>query len=172
MRRGLLHALAWALATSAAMAVSWYGVRTVLTGTAYEPPRALPISDAALPTASPELASSTHRPKPPSVDSPTPPRRSGRATPRPAAPSPPRPPSRPRADGGKVKNYSVKGGRVVFDLGTSSATLVSATPDAEWQMRVWTQSAWIRVDFVSDEETTSVFATWNGHPPRVQVVQD
>ncbi|MCA6092179.1 hypothetical protein LE181_08400 [Streptomyces sp. SCA3-4] len=175
-----MHALAWALATAAAMAVSWYGVRTVLAGTAYEPPRALPISGSAAPAVGEpasigEPASSARASGPPdsSPSLPAPAtaapsaERSPAATPgasrKPGAPPPP--------GGGEVKSFAVRGGRAVFDLGPGAATLVSAAPDEGWQMRVWKQSAWIRVDFVSDARTTSVFVTWNGHPPQVQTVE-
>ncbi len=70
--------------------------------------------------------------------------------------------------GGKVKAYTVTGGRVVFDLGTTSAELVSATPDAGWQMQVWKQPYWIRVTFTKAGKEMSVFCTWNGHPPLVE----
>ncbi|MEU5215819.1 hypothetical protein AB0G79_06420 [Streptomyces sp. NPDC020807] len=43
MRRGLVHALAWSLATGAAVTLSWWGVHSVLSGTVYDPPRALPL---------------------------------------------------------------------------------------------------------------------------------
>ncbi|EFL41216.1 secreted protein, partial [Streptomyces griseoflavus Tu4000] len=46
MRRGLVHVLAWLLATGAAVTLSWWGVSTVMTGTAYDPPRALPVAAA------------------------------------------------------------------------------------------------------------------------------
>ncbi|MGK5732075.1 hypothetical protein [Streptomyces sp. URMC 124] len=179
VRRGIMQALAWALATAAAMAVSWYGVRTVLAGTAYEPPRALPISGTATPAIG-EPASSSRPPAPSAPGTPSP---SGRQL------TPPAPdPSSRGADGGtaaaqdagpppqpapgEVKSYPVRGGRAVFDLGESSAALVSATPEEGWQMRVWKQSAWIRVDFMAGTKTTSVFVTWNGHPPRVQTVEN
>ncbi|MEU1312304.1 hypothetical protein ABZ419_25910 [Streptomyces cinnamoneus] len=171
-----MHALAWALATAAAMAVSWYGVRTVLAGTAYEPPRALPISGSAAPAigepASSARASGPPAPSPsPSLPAPaTAAPSAGRSTT--AAPDASRRPAAPPSSGGgEVKSFTVRGGRAVFDLGPGSATLVSAAPDEGWQMRVWKQSAWIRVDFVADTRTTSVFVTWNGHPPQVQAVE-
>ncbi|NKQ29008.1 hypothetical protein HF200_32950, partial [Streptomyces galbus] len=46
MRRGLVHVLAWSLATGAAVTLSWWGVHTVMAGTAYDPPRALPLTAA------------------------------------------------------------------------------------------------------------------------------
>jgi hypothetical protein len=162
-------ALAWALATGAAMAVSWYGVRTVLTGTAHEPPRALPISRATVP--SPDARdSSTAGAKPPTPPTPTPSPSAPEPSVRP--PTPETSPSASPSDGSEVKNYPVKGGQVVFDIGENSATLVSATPDEGRQMRVWTQTTWIRVDFVAGARTSSVFVTWNGHPPQVQTVEN
>ncbi|MFF7726980.1 hypothetical protein [Streptomyces sp. NPDC008001] len=175
VRRGFLQALAWALATAAATAVSWYGVRTVLTGTAYEPPRALPISGTTPPLvpAVGEPASSARAPEP-SSSAPA----SAAPSAKSAAPAPETGAGRrtggqqPPPGTGGVKSYPVRGGRAVFDLGEASAALVSATPDEGWQMRVWKQSAWIRVDFMAGTRTTSVFVTWNGHPPRVQTVEN
>ncbi|MET8677688.1 hypothetical protein ABZW18_08880 [Streptomyces sp. NPDC004647] len=170
MQRGLVHAAAWSLATGAAVTLSWWGVHTVLAGTAYDPPRALPIpSDA---TALSEAdggaqprSSSTRRPKPsPTSSSPKPSGTSGHKDTR-----PPRSPA-PSAAPATVKSYTVPGGRVVLDLGKYSASLVSATPDTGWRMQVWKQSEWIRVDFTSGGRASSVFCTWNGHPPTVQRV--
>lgn len=70
-----------------------------------------------------------------------------------------------------MKAYPVTGGRVVFDLATSSAELVSATPDAGWQMQVWKQPYWIRVTFTKAGREMSVFCTWNGHPPLVETYE-
>jgi len=44
MRRGLVHTAAWLFATGAAVTLSWWGVHTVVAGTAYDRPRALPIA--------------------------------------------------------------------------------------------------------------------------------
>ncbi|MFF3251991.1 hypothetical protein ACFYWP_13520 [Actinacidiphila glaucinigra] len=171
MRKGLAHAGAWTLATSAAVALSWFGVHHVLAGTAYDPPRALPISEPVAekvpaPTRSPDGAASDRAAG--GLDG------GARATPR---TSPSTAPARPRgsatpartssADIGNVHGYTVEGGRVVLDLGETSATLVSATPDSGWEMKVWKQPEWIRVDFVSATTTSSLFCTWNGHPPTV-----
>ncbi|WP_349294365.1 hypothetical protein [Streptomyces sp. HU2014] len=178
VRRGMMQVLLWALATAAAMAVSWYGVRTVLAGTAYEPPRALPISGA---TAPPPTGPATPAPAPEPSASPSRQDDEEPPTPRASSPSAPGPEparsaaARPVPDtgsgSGEVKSFQVRGGRAVFDLGENAATLVSATPDEGWRMRVWKQTEWIRVDFVAGARTTSVFVTWNGHPPHVQTVE-
>ncbi|MFF5444516.1 hypothetical protein [Streptomyces sp. NPDC012888] len=177
MRRGLVQALAWTLATGAAVTLSWWGVHTVMSGTAYDRPRAVPLavppvssstSGAEVPPPAPAPASEppAATPSPPASSSPS------------AAPKPPRksaPPSSrpPQLQGGgttgEVRGRTVSGGRVVFDLGTSSAELVSATPAPGWQMQVWKQPKWIRVTFTRDGRESSVFCVWNDHPPMIQV---
>jgi hypothetical protein len=184
MRRGLIHTLAWTLATGAAVTLSWWGVRTVMTGTVYDPPRALPFAQGAN-----ALGSSTQRPEggAPSLNkaesggsgSPTP-SKSAPARPPANASHPPaasKPPSRStsaappasRSASGEVKSYPVNGGRVVFDIGASSAELVSATPATDWKFQVWKTDTWIRVTFTKDAESTSVFCTWNDHAPSVEI---
>ncbi|MFD5651359.1 hypothetical protein [Streptomyces sp. NPDC127039] len=185
MRRGLVHVIAWLLATGAAVTLSWWGVHTVMAGTAYDAPRALPITAADASVGDGEgddgesLASSTSRP------SPAPSTSSGSASPAPSgtsrepgpaptrtAPStaPPEDPASPAPDtSGEVKSYDTDGGRAVFDLGTSSASLVSATPGTGWSMQVWKTESWIRVEFTSDADRVSVFCTWHDGPPRVEI---
>ncbi|MGW1377142.1 hypothetical protein ACWD6P_23145 [Streptomyces sp. NPDC002446] len=183
MQRGLVHVAAWTLATGAAVTLSWFGVHTVLSGTAYDPPRALPLSDQVASSgargesgATPRV-SSTHRPRPAASAGRSPSPADGRPT-KPAAPpaagaTRPGPSAAPPggnapATGGEVKSYSTAGGRVVFTMGSASAELVSATPNSGWEMQVWKQDGWIRVDFTGGGAHTSVFCTWNGHPPTVQ----
>ncbi|WP_256103213.1 hypothetical protein [Streptomyces sp. ODS05-4] len=184
MRRGLVHAAAWSLATGAAVTLSWWGVHTVMAGTAYDPPRAVPIT-AERPVAAgsgtgDSRASSTQRPapvpsaSPPPSPSPTP-SRSPSKPPSPSAssarPAPASPAPRPDggSDTGSVRSYAVDGGRVVFDIGESSAELVTATPASGWQMQVWTQPTYVRVTFSSGGRETDVFCTWHDQAPRVQI---
>ncbi len=168
MRRGLLLVLAWTLATGAAATLSWWGVHTVMAGTAYDPPRALPVTAADATTQeSKPLASSTNRPTPSPSASPS----------REPSPTPTRTPSKtpttnpspsPTASG-QVRSYDTDGGRAVFDLGRTSATLVSATPGTGWSMQVWKTESWIRVEFSSGADRVSVFCTWHDGPPRVEI---
>ncbi|MGC0331797.1 hypothetical protein RKD23_004787 [Streptomyces sp. SAI-170] len=175
MRRGLVHALAWSLATGAAVTLSWWGVRTVLDSTAYDPPRALPVTADATARGSKPLATSasTQRPHPspsPSASAPA------KESPKPSSPAPTRTPSSPASTGpapspssGQVKSYATDGGRAVFDLRGSYATLVTATPETGWSMQVWKTESWIRVEFSSGADRVSVFCTWHDGPPRVEV---
>ncbi|ORT61627.1 hypothetical protein [Streptomyces sp. CB03238] len=175
MRRGLVHAMAWSLATGAAVTLSWWGVHTVMAGTAYDPPRALPITadrPAAAPSVAPQ-ASSTRRPEASPAPSATPSASASRTQSRKPWVAPSRPPapetSAPPASTGEVKSVTVDGGRVAFDIGASSAELVSATPAAGWQMQVWKQPTYIRVTFSKDGRETDVFCTWHDHAPMVQI---
>ncbi|MGW2393272.1 hypothetical protein ACWCYK_27740 [Streptomyces lydicamycinicus] len=183
MQRGLVHVAAWTLATGAAVALSWFGVHTVLSGTMYDAPRALPLtsqvgsSGEQLDGATPRV-SSTHRPKPtpsptrstapddPAPSRPATPSHTGSARPRHPDSGPPGG-AAPASDG-QVKSYATAGGRVVLDMDDRSAQLVSATPNPGWEMQVWKQVGWLRVDFTGGGSHTSVICTWNGHPPTVQ----
>ncbi|MEU5597356.1 hypothetical protein [Streptomyces sp. NPDC020298] len=170
MRRGLVHVLAWLLATGAAVTLSWWGVHSVMAGTAYDPPRALPITAADTTSPRPEpSASSTSRPASPSRTAPrTPSASPGTPTPSRTTPASTRPfPS--QAASGQVKGYDTDGGRVVFDLGEADATLVSATPGTGWSMQVWKTESWIRVEFASGADRVTVFCTWHDGPPHVEV---
>jgi hypothetical protein len=169
MRRGLVHVLAWTLATGAAVTLSWWGVHTVMAGTAYDPPRALPLTagDAKAQRPEPPTASATGRPAPTRTPAPTPTPSSQSSS-----PSASRTTHSPAAAGGpsgQVRSYDTDGGRVVFDLGKTSASLVSATPGAGWSMQVWKTESWIRVEFASGADRVSVFCTWHDGPPRVEV---
>ncbi|MEU6549796.1 hypothetical protein ABZ915_05820 [Streptomyces sp. NPDC046915] len=173
--RGLVHVFAWSLATGAAVTLSWWGVHSVLAGTAYDPPRALPITAAdATEQGSKPLASSTPRPPSPSP-SPSP---SGTARKTPSAPGTPTPSrtaattpaaSASQTASGEVKSYDTDGGRAVFDIGKADATLVSATPGTGWSMQVWKTESWIRVEFASGANRVTVFCTWHDGPPHVEV---
>lgn len=151
------------------MTLSWWGVHSVMSGTAYDPPLAVPL-------ATQPLSSSTHRAQAPDpTPSPSPSPSASTAPPSPsssAKPSvtPTRRSQRQGPPGANVKAYSVSGGRVVFDLGATSAELVSATPLAGWRMQVWKQPSWIRVTFTRDGREVSVFCTWHDHPPLVEIV--
>ncbi|MEU4109848.1 hypothetical protein [Streptomyces sp. NPDC027717] len=173
MRRGLVHVLAWLLATAAATTLSWWGVHTVMAGTAYDPPRAVPIS------AAEAAAHASAQPPPPPAPTPTPtptptPRRTSAPpspTPTRTAPTPtptPTPPA-PTTPSGDVRAYDTGGGRAVFDLGPASATLVSATPGTGWSMQVFKTETWIRVEFSRSTDRVTVFCDWHDGPPQVDV---
>ncbi|MEV7993189.1 hypothetical protein AB0O67_15055 [Streptomyces sp. NPDC086077] len=171
MLRGLVHVLAWSLATGAATTLSWWGVHSVMAGTVYDPPRALPVTAADASTREPEprsTAASTRRPEPARSPSSSPAARKPTPSASPSSSPSPSAPASARVSG-QVESYATEGGRAVFDLGEASATLVSATPDAGWSMQVWKTETWIRVEFAAGAERVSVFCTWHDGPPRVEI---
>jgi hypothetical protein len=171
MFRGLAPVLAWSLATGAAVTLSWWGVHTVMAGTAYDPPRALPIAVARATTQeSGPPASPTGRPAPSRSASAKPGERSREtAVASPSNPASTAGPGSSPTGSGEVKSYDTDGGRVVFDLGTASASLVSATPGTGWSMQVWKTQTWIRVEFTSGTNRVSVICAWHDGPPHVDV---
>ncbi|MFE7562995.1 hypothetical protein [Kitasatospora sp. NPDC057500] len=181
MRNGLVQLGAWAAATGAAVALSWFGVHAVLTGAAFEQPTALPLpspasAEGARPTPTPsatqpQAADRTGPTATPSTGraSATPPRATVPAPTSAAAPTPSRP-APAASTTSTVHSYPVPGGRVALDLQPDHASLVTATPDPGWQMQVWNGPQWIRVDFTKDDQANSVIVSWNGYPPRVDTV--
>ncbi|MER5769968.1 hypothetical protein [Streptomyces sp. NPDC001985] len=172
------------MATGAAVTLTWWGVHTVMSGTAYDRPRAVAIDTDAESTEPEEpQASSTKRPRsaPPKTASERAPETADRSEE--TVPGPTRSsaggtvqgnqtpmsssPSASAASTSNVKPYTVDGGRVVLDLGKRSAELVSATPNAGWTMDVWKEPWWIRVTFTKDGREVSVFCTWHAGPPTV-----
>ncbi len=155
--------------------MTWWGVHTVMAGTAYDPPRALPITaaDAAQQkSVVRESAAAAQKPTPsptPTAVSPTP-----APTPTPTPDSTPSSSPSPAPTASKtpstVKAYDTDGGRAVFDLASDYATLVSATPGAGWSMQVFKTETWIRVEFSAGADRVSVFCTWHDGPPKVQVL--
>ncbi|MEO3978909.1 hypothetical protein [Streptomyces sp. CAU 1734] len=198
MRRGLVHGVAWSMATGAAVTLTWWGVHTVMSGTAYNRPMALPINAPAAdtPTSEPSV-SATHRERSttaepgsktvsgtgggggggstaPSGPTPRPPDAPpGKSPEAPEQPADGGSPSAPvTAESGEMKAYTVEGGRAVFNMQEKTATLASATPNAGWQMHVWNQEAQIRVTFTKDGREASVFCTWNGGTPTVMFYEE
>ncbi|MFE0463376.1 hypothetical protein ACFW1A_29405 [Kitasatospora sp. NPDC058965] len=179
MRSGLVQTGAWAVATTAAVVLSWLGVSSVLSDAAFEPPGALPLPGSAAPVASvgsgqdPADAAVPSAPAgSPAADapSPSPARTSPAARRSTAAPTTGQPQTQAQTQASTVHSYLVPGGRVALDEHPDRAELVSATPDAGWQMQMWNGDQWMRIDFSKDGATNSVFVTWNGHPPDVQTV--
>ncbi|MDH6577152.1 hypothetical protein [Kitasatospora sp. MAP5-34] len=160
MRNGLVQLGAWAAATGAAVLLSWLGVHAVLADASFEQPQTL-----RLPVPMPSASTS-----PPAVhvEQTTPAPSAGTASPTRAASR--KPAAATTSPAGTVRSYLVPGGRVALDMRPDQAELVSATPDADWQMQFWQGDQWMRFDFSRGDSTNSVFVTWNGHPPEVQTV--
>lgn len=165
--RSLSIVVAWLAATAVAVGVSWLGVRTVVHDAVLAPPQ-LAVPASPLPTGTPP-------PTPPATS--VPPTTTSAVRPTTATPPatsttvPTTKKAVPTTVNPNVHSYSVQGGQVVLSLTDTAATLVSATPADGYSVQVWQETGWLRVDFSSTGGTSSVFATWNGHPPSVQTYE-
>lgn len=161
MRRALTYVAAWGGATSLAVLLVWFGARPVLDTAVFGPPpaRSVVVPPSAAPSTRPVPAPAT---TPPGTGRPSP----GRSA-RPTHSRPARRPTPSPAAG--VRSYTLTGGQVVLSMTDTAARLVSATPISGYEVRTWHAPGWLRVDFSAGARTSSLFATWNGHPPAVQV---
>ncbi|MET7298380.1 hypothetical protein [Embleya sp. NPDC005575] len=180
MRRTITSISVWLAVTAMAVALSWWGVRSVLRDTVFEPPQAptLVAGDEPPPTMSPtppvapptseapDLISAINRTPPPTSASATSSASSAPPSPK-TATTPAVPPAQLREDppAPAVQSFEVRGGRASFRYQANSVTLIAATPNPGWAVKVWPGDKWIRVDFVSNRRTSSVFVVWNGHQP-------
>jgi hypothetical protein len=166
--------VAWLCATAVAVGVSWFGVRTVVQDAVLPPPQlAVPMGVASSgvppePTAPPVSAATgtTTTTAPTTTTSPT-----AASTTAPTSTTSKTAATTTTTADGNVHRYSVKGGQVVLSMSDTSATLVSATPADGYAVQVWPEDGWLRVDFTSGDRTSTVIATWNGHPPSVQTYE-
>ncbi|HEU5425446.1 MAG TPA: hypothetical protein VFU74_01160 [Actinocrinis sp.] len=167
-RRAPLAVAAWAGATAVASAVAWLGVDSVLIPAAVTPPTVLAAGAESSPVPMPSPpaglgSGSTHV----SVGtSPTPGQHgTSRAASSPSVSASPTP-----SPSSSLSRYQTAGGVVVLAVSAHHVTLVSATPATGYSVMTWGAAGWLRVDFSQASTTYSVFATWNGYTPQVQVV--
>jgi hypothetical protein len=157
---------AWVGGTAAAVGLAWFGAGMVVRNTTASP--VAPVIRAALPAGSAGAAAPPGPASPPVSAVPS----SPAAPPaRPApAPSPVsrRPAPAPSASG-QARSYSLDGGRVTLLVTADSAQLVTAVPEAGFTVQNWSGPDWLRVDFSSGTQVSSLIASWNGHAPSVTV---
>jgi hypothetical protein len=153
MRRALRYAAIWCGATAIAVSVSWFGVRGVLRNEFVDDVNVQPFLAQ---TISENKSEEAPAPSPTPTKTPK-----NRKSPAPR-PIPSRTPT--VAAGGSHKVITVKGGEVVFSLGSGGCRLVSATPVSGYTAKVARADGWIRVDLARGEHGTGVFCI--GHERR------
>jgi hypothetical protein len=179
MTRVLTGLAAWLGGTALAVSLAWFGANMVVRDAGVSPGVQVINADPAAPVTVPATP-----PAPP-----TPPARPASATPAasdprpsPAASSPPpsrspsrspsaTPPATPSATAaaGNVRSYTLAGGRVALLVSGNSATLVTAVPDSGFSVQTWSGTDWLRVDFSSGAQVSSLIASWYEHQPSVTV---
>jgi hypothetical protein len=61
------------------------------------------------------------------------------------------------------------GGRVTLNVTGDSVQLVTAVPDAGYSVQTWSGTDWLRVDFSSGPQVSSLIASWYLHAPTITV---
>jgi hypothetical protein len=61
------------------------------------------------------------------------------------------------------------GGRVTLDVTANSVQLVTAVPDAGYSVQTWSGTDWLRVDFSSGAQVSSLIASWYEQSPSITV---
>lgn len=171
MRRAMSYVAPWAGVTALAVTLSWLGVRGVVRS-------AVSDRSAPPPIAGPVIHSSPSTPPGPPADSPTARTRPPTGQDEGPAPSkaPKAPPGEPRGGSSAkptdhVRSYATRGGSAAVSIEKDRVRLVSATPNPGYETRVTQTEGWLRVDFLSDEHTSSVIASWYEHAPTVKVYE-
>jgi hypothetical protein len=68
-----------------------------------------------------------------------------------------------------VHAYALTGGRVTLNVAHGAVQLVTAVPDAGYSVQTWSGTGWLRVDFSSGPQVSSLIASWYQHAPTITV---
>jgi hypothetical protein len=180
MTRALTGLAAWLAGTALAVGLAWFGANMVVRDAGMSPGVQVinvpPATRAADPPTPPTPPTAPARPtgstsRASGRPAPTEPERSTAAGSPSPSPSPSATPSpTPSASAaGAVRSYMLDGGRVALLVTGNSAALVTATPDSGFAVQTWTGTDWLRVDFSSGGQVSSLIASWYQHAPTVTV---
>jgi hypothetical protein len=174
MVRVMVGLAAWTAGTAIAVSVAWLGANVVVRNAgvgpgipvinaAVLPPSATSSAPAAAPSAAVTPAASDGGPSPghSAADGTSPP--ASETDPSPSAVAPASSPA------GNVHAYTLAGGDVTLDMTDNSVQLVTAVPDAGYAVQTWSGTGWLRVDFSSGPQVSSLIASWYQHAPSVIV---
>jgi hypothetical protein len=176
MTRVLTGLAAWLGGTALAVCLAWFGANMVVRDAGVSSGVQVINADPAAPATAP--ATPPAPPTPPASATPTAsdPRHSSAASSPPPSRSPSatpsaKPPATPSATAaaGTVRSYTLDGGRVALLVSGDSATLVTAVPDSGFSVETWSGTDWLRVDFSSGAQISSLIASWYEHQPSVTV---
>jgi hypothetical protein len=168
MRRVLTGLAAWLAGTALAVGLAWSGANVVVRNAGVSPGVQVINADPAAPLTVPSVPSVP--PAPPAPRASGTPAESDPA--RSAAESSPSqsPSATPSATAaGSVRSYTLAGGRVALLVTGDSAALMTAVPDSGFSVQTWSGTDWLRVDFSSGAQVSSLIASWYEHTPTVTV---
>jgi hypothetical protein len=182
MVRLVVGLTAWMAGTAIAVSVAWLGANVVVRNAGVGP--GMPVINAAvLPSdaSSGAAASPPAEPAAPATSAPTTPTvvtpaaSAGRTSPGRAVATTatgatrPSPSASASSSAGDVRAYALTGGNVTLEVTADTAQLVTAVPDAGYSVMTWSGTGWLRVDFSSGAQVSSLIASWYQHAPTVTV---
>ena len=180
MTRVLTGLAAWLAGTALAVSLAWFGANMVVRDAGVSPGVQVIDADPAAPVTVPPTPPAPPIPSTPSASGT--PAASGRASDpvRSTASSRPSPsktatatpsatPTPSPTAAGSVHSYTLAGGRVTLLINGDSATLMTAVPDSGFSVQNWSGTDWLRVDFTSGAQVSSLIASWYEHAPTVTV---
>jgi len=188
MTRVLTGLAAWLAGTALAVGLAWFGANMVVRDAGVSP--GVQVINADPSPAAAVLPTPPAPPTPPAASTPAasdPARRAAASSPSPSASAKPtakptataKPSATPKATStatatntatsGTVHSYTLTGGRVALLFNGDSVTLMTAAPDSGYSVQTWSGTDWLRVDFSSGAQVSSLIASWYEHAPTVTV---
>jgi hypothetical protein len=175
MTRVLTGLAAWLAGTALAVCLAWFGANMVVRDAGVSPGVQVIDADPPAPSAVPSVAPPTPPAPPtslaPGTPAPSDPARSAAASsPSSSATSSATPSATSSTTAaGSVRSYTLAGGRVALLVSGDSASLMTAVPDSGFSVQTWSGTDWLRVDFSSGAQVSSLIASWYEHTPTVTV---
>ena len=68
-----------------------------------------------------------------------------------------------------MRAYALTGGTGTLHEAGGTVQLVTAVPDDGYSVQTWSGTGWLRVDFSSGPQVSSLIASWYEHSPTVTV---
>ena len=168
MTRALTGLAAWLAGTALAVGLAWFGANMVVRDAGMSPGVQVINVAPASPAPQPTIAPASPALPAPSASS-TPGASGSPSASRPVPSATTSGPSPSASAAGIVRSYTLAGGRVALDVSGDSATLVTAMPDSGFSVQTWSGTDWLRVDFSSGAQVSSLIASWYQHAPTVTV---
>jgi hypothetical protein len=189
MVRFVVGFAAWTAGTVIAVCVAWLGANVVVRNAGVEPgmpvlnAAVLPATATSLPAATPSPAvlpsagvpsagipsaastgnASTGGTSPGHAAAGGAPRTAEGPGPSPSASAPASP------SAGDVRAYPLVGGNVTLEVTDAAVQLVTAVPSPGYSVQTWSGTGWLRVDFSSGPQVSSLIASWYQHAPTITV---
>jgi hypothetical protein len=178
MARFMVGLTAWAAGTVIAVCVAWFGANVVIRNAGVGP--GIPVLNATVLPAStvpspartpPAVAPPTTVAEPTAIAQPTAAAQPTASATHDSGGTAPAPSATASASpvGGEVHAYALTGGTVTLNVADNSVQLITAVPSAGYSVTTWSGTGWLRVDFSSGPQVSSLIASWYLHAPTITV---